>query len=382
MQENVGYINEKVREMYGIPYNQLTAEQKKILHEDSLRRSKLIKQVEKDVLEINKAAFATEAELEEELAKLYKQALDEILSSVMQTIAKLEKSGGEWSYANQSALTRSRGLFEQIQDILQKLTDEERFAFYEQLSDIYTDQFLREIYSLGQVTTVKANFNLLNPDLIRKTLDYPWSGAMFSDRLWLDKERLLRTVRSALTSSMILGESISQITQRITKAMDSSRYNAERVARTETKRVSYAAHVEAFKSTGVKQVKYRCANGVDERTCKTCKAYNDKVYELGKEPTLPRHPNCRCVYIPVVEDEFKPNELNELTGSIRGAENYNKWVEYYREILNPDGSLKEGWETKWRGRAKPVTVYTTKDGEELTLEEYRKRIIGKGRKLW
>lgn len=381
MQENVGYINEKVREMYGIPYNELTPEQKKILHEDSLRRSKLIRQVEKDVLEINKVAFATEAELEEELAKLYKQALDEILSSVMQTIAKLEKSGGEWSYANQSALTRNRGLFDQIQDILQKLTDEERLVFYEQLSDIYTDQFLREIYSLGQVTTVKANFNLLNPDLVKKTIEYPWSGDMFSDRLWLDKERLLRTVRSALTSSMILGESVPQITQRITKAMDSSRYNAERVARTETKRVSYVAHVEAFKSTGVKQVKYRCANGVDERTCKTCKADNDKVYDLGKEPTLPRHPNCRCVYIPVVGDEFKPNELNELTGSIRGAENYNKWVEHYREVLNPDGSLKEGWETKWRGRAKPVTVYTTKDGEELTLEEYRKRIIGKGRKL-
>lgn len=381
MQEDVGYINEKVREMYGIPYSELTPEQKKILHEDSIRRSKLIKQVEKDALEINKAAFASEAELEEELAKMYKQALDEILSSTMQTIAKLEKSGGEWSYANQSALTRNRGLFEQVQDILQELTDEEKLVFYEQLSDIYTDQFLRELYSMGQVTTVKANFNILNPDLVKKTLDYPWSGDMFSDRLWLDKERLLRTVRSALTSSMILGEGIPQITQRITKAMDSSRYNAERIARTETKRVSYVAHVEAFKSTGVKQVKYRCANGGDNRTCGICKADNDKVYELGKEPTLPCHPNCRCVYIPVVDDEFKPNELNELTGSIRGSKNYNKWAEYYKEVLNPDGSLKEGWETKWRGRDKPVTVYTTKDGEELTLEEYRKRIIGKGRKL-
>ena len=31
----------------------------------------------------------------------------------------------------------------------------------------------------------------------------------------------------------------------------------------------------------------------------------------------PRHPNCRCVYIPVVSDEFGDNELNELTGSVR-----------------------------------------------------------------
>lgn len=31
-----GYINPEVAKMYGIPYSQLTAEQKRILHEDSL----------------------------------------------------------------------------------------------------------------------------------------------------------------------------------------------------------------------------------------------------------------------------------------------------------------------------------------------------------
>ena len=34
---NVGYINKEVAKMYGIPYSELTPEQKKILHEDSVR---------------------------------------------------------------------------------------------------------------------------------------------------------------------------------------------------------------------------------------------------------------------------------------------------------------------------------------------------------
>ena len=172
-----------------------------------------------------------------------------------------------------------------------------------------------------------------------------------------------------------------EVTERMQKALDTSRYNAERVVRTETKRVCYVAHVQAFKDTGVKQVKYKCSN--DDRTCKTCKADDGKIYELGKEPTLPRHPNCRCVYAPVVEDTFKPNELNELTGSIRGAENYNKWVEHYKDILNPDGSLMDGWKTEW-GKSvmekygEPVkTLYTTSDGRKLTLEEYKKQFAGK-----
>ena len=172
---------------------------------------------------------------------------------------------------------------------------------------------------------VKANFNVLNPTMIRKTLDYPWSGAMFSDRLWNDKATLGRNLRVGLTQSMILGEGIPQITERINKNINTSQYNAERVARTETKRVSYCAQSEIWEQNGVKELRYRCANGGDSRTCSYCSNDNDKVYTKGEEPTLPRHPNCRCTYIPVTKDTFGDNELNELTGSIRGAENYEKW---------------------------------------------------------
>lgn len=150
---------------------------------------------------------------------------------------------------------------------------------------------------------------------------------MFSDRLWQDKERLGRNLRVGLTQSMILGEGIPQITDRINKGIDTARYNAERVARTETKRVTYCAHDDVYKDTGVEELKYRCANGGDSRTCQYCRADNGKVFKRGEEPTLPRHPNCRCVYIPVVSDTFEDNELNELTGSVRGAENYEKWRE-------------------------------------------------------
>lgn len=322
---NVGYINKEVAKMYGIPYSELTPEQKKILHEDSVRRAKLIKEREEAVLKNNLKAFEDEAKMEKVLASIYASCQKEILASVTETIAKVKKAGGDWSYANQSALTRSRGLFEQIGEQIKALGQKEQITFRQGLSNIYTDQFLRQVYDLGQSITVKANFNRLNPALIQKTLDYPWSGAMFSDRLWQDKERLGRNLRVGLTQSMILGEGIPQITDRINKGIDTARYNAERVARTETKRVTYCAHDDVYKDTGVEELRYRCANGGDSRTCQYCRADNGKVFKRGEEPTLPRHPNCRCVYIPVVSDTFEDNELNELTGSVRGAENYEKW---------------------------------------------------------
>lgn len=320
-----GYINKEVAKMYGIPYSQLTAEQKKILHDDSVRRAKLIKEREEAVLRNNLKAFEDEAKMERVLASIYRDCQKQILADVTETISKVKKAGGEWSYANQSALTRSRGLFEQISKELTKLGQKEQILFTQGLGNIYTDQFLRQVYELGQSIPVKANFNRLNSSLIRKTLDYPWSGAMFSDRLWNDKEILGRNLRVGLTQSMILGESIPKITERINKNINTSKYNAERVARTETKRVTYCAHNDAYTDMGVEELEYRCANGGDSRTCSYCHSDNGKRFKRGEEPTLPRHPNCRCVYIPVVSDEFGDNELNELTGSVRGAENYEKW---------------------------------------------------------
>lgn len=350
---NVGYINKEVAKMYGIPYSELTPEQKKILHEDSVRRAKLIKEREEAVLKNNLKAFEDEAKMEKVLASIYASCQKEILASITETIAKVQKAGGEWSYANQSALTRSRGLFEQIGEQIKALGQKEQITFRQGLSNIYTDQFLRQVYDLGQSITVKANFNRLNPALIQKTLDYPWSGAMFSDRLWQDKERLGRNLRVGLTQSMILGEGIPQITDRINKGIDTARYNAERVARTETKRVTYCAHDDVYKDTGVEELKYCCANGGDSRTCQYCKADNGKVFKRGEEPTLPRHPNCRCVYIPVVSDTFEDNELNELTGSVRGAENYEKWREA---------------EAKKQEEVKPVEKVNTKTVEKELKE--------------
>lgn len=350
---NVGYVNKEVAKMYGIPYSELTPEQKKILREDSVRRAKLIKEREEAVLKNNLKAFEDEAKMEKVLASIYASCQKEILASVTETIAKVQKAGGEWSYANQSALTRSRGLFEQIGEQIKALGQKEQITFRQGLSNIYTDQFLRQVYDLGQSITVKANFNRLNPALIQKTLDYPWSGAMFSDRLWQDKERLGRNLRVGLTQSMILGEGIPQITDRINKGIDTVRYNAERVARTETKRVTYCAHDDVYKDTGVEELRYRCANGGDSRTCQYCRADNGKVFKRGEEPTLPRHPNCRCVYIPVVSDTFEDNELNELTGSIRGAENYEKWREA---------------EAKKQEEVKPVEKVSTKAVEKELKE--------------
>ena len=59
------------------------------------------------------------------------------------------------------------------------------------------------------------------------------------------------------------------------------------------------------------------------------------------------------MYIPVVSDTFEDNELNELTGSVRGAENYEKWREA---------------EAKKQEEVKPVEKVNTKTVEKELKE--------------
>lgn len=154
---------------------------------------------------------------------------------------------------------------------------------------------------------------------------------------------------------------------------------SERVARTETKRVTYCAHDDVYKDTGVEELKYRCANDGDSRTCQYCRVDNGKVFKRGEEPTLPRHPNCRCVYIPVVSDTFEDNELNELTGSVRGAENYEKWEKAQQEklkaekIITPEEKAYNKCfdDIDIEYRAKQTEISTLQDQYDVLSKEYK-----------
>lgn len=371
------YVNEAVRKMYGIPLSQLTPEQREILRQDGIRRAKLIDERQKDFMRNNKRAFEDAEKLNKVLASIYGSCQKEILGNVAETIAKVKKAGGEWSYANQSALTRSRGLFEQINKELIKLGKQENTVFRTNLQNIYTDQFLRTVYTLGQTQTVKSSFNMLNPRLIQDTLDYPWSGAMFSDRLWLDKDRLGRNLRVGLTQSMILGEDMDRIADRVGANINTSKYNAMRVARTETKRVTYSSQAAAFEDQNVGEVRYMAANnGGDSRTCNLCREDHGKVYKLGEEPSLPRHPNCRCWYIPVVKDTFEDNELNELTGSVRGAENYEKWKEKEEARIKAAQEAKQSEEII-KAKVTADTAKTDLEKTEVKLTDYPEAFYSK-----
>ncbi len=76
------------------------------------------------------------------------------------------------------------------------------------------------------------------------------------------------------------------------------------LARTEVIRAHHVAMIQEYKNWGLAGVNVQAewTTGGDGRVCKQCSELEGKVFTLAEiEPLIPRHPNCRCIALPMVE---------------------------------------------------------------------------------
>lgn len=97
------------------------------------------------------------------------------------------------------------------------------------------------------------------------------------------------------------GEGIPQLSKRIKAVFDfCNDYRAERIARTETIQASAQGAIYGYEEAGVRQLEFYAA--LDERACEDCMALHEQRFPIGEaEGIITVHPNCRCIWIPVVE---------------------------------------------------------------------------------
>lgn len=132
--------------------------------------------------------------------------------------------------------------------------------------------------------------------------DAKWfDGQRFSDRLWADKEGLMRALRRTLTQGINLGWTLKEMANAFSNAMGQAKYVVERLIRTEMNRVQNQAILAAYKANGV--LKYQYVAILDERTSEICESLDGREFLVSEaEPGVnlpPMHPNCRSSTIPV-----------------------------------------------------------------------------------
>ena len=198
-----------------------------------------------------------------------------------------------------SKITRLRALQDAINVELCKVTHEYQMTLEDTLIGLFSDQYTKACELMGVMAPG------IPREAIKKIIEYPYAGKMFSDRIWDNKDALVKYIQQDLTVGIIRGDSIQKMARQLKKDLNVLYYQAERLVRTETNYAMNQAHLKGYKDSGVVE-KYEFLAAHDKRTSKLCRDLDGQMFELS-EATVgvnypPVHCNCRSTVIPVLED--------------------------------------------------------------------------------
>lgn len=198
-----------------------------------------------------------------------------------------------------SKVTRLRALQDAINVELCKVTHEYQMTLEDTLIGLFSDQYTKACELMGVMAPG------IPREAIKKIIEYPYAGKMFSDRIWDNKDALVKYIQQDLTVGIIRGDSIQKMARQLKKDLNVLYYQAERLVRTETNYAMNQAHLKGYKDSGVVE-KYEFLAAHDKRTSKLCRDLDGEMFELSKavvgENYPPMHPNCRSTVVPVLED--------------------------------------------------------------------------------
>lgn len=193
-------------------------------------------------------------------------------------------------------VTRLDLLLHQIELRLIRMYGEQQITMEEHLKQVAAETY----YAASGLV---ANFARLPVAELTQIITVPWSGEMFSDTLWKNKDLLVYNLNKVIKSGLVRGSSVQQMSRELQKAVGNSRYASERIVRTETGYVMNESTAKSYTDNGMEQ--YEFMANVDSKTSKVCKRLNRTVYKVSERQVgvnfPPMHPNCRSFIVPVIE---------------------------------------------------------------------------------
>lgn len=301
----------------------------------------------------------------------FKMSLDEFKEKA------LDNADGKWTALLDSEYIKSRvsrleALKCQIRSEIELLKQKQERSFTELLSDTYSDTFYRHMFEHTREIGFEVDFTGLDTTSVQKAVCTKWlDDNNFSDRIWRDKEKLLRELNTNLVQGIIRGDSPDKMITALSKRMKVSRNYAAALVQTESAYIMNEAAFDTYKVLGVDE--YEIVETLDSHTCKTCGDMDGKhIKSSEKEPGVncpPFHTGCRGFTMPYFNDEFTVNEKraardeNGRVYYIDGNISYKKWrenVDKHKENgIIKVGSGSVALENQRYGRNKDTLVNKT-----------------------
>ena len=202
--------------------------------------------------------------IEKKLLKLFKDTRKEVLNELKIIYADIETTEYE-KYRIDSLVT---SINMALDNLYQRNEEELTKAFI----DLYCKFDKEASIDLG------VSFNTINEKLIREIIKTKWSGLSFSERIWEHRRKLAFTIKSELSAGLTRGDSLQDISKKISDKFNTSYSNAIRLVRTESCWVMNEATVNNYKENGIKEYEFMAF--LDKKTSPQCRELDGEVISL------------------------------------------------------------------------------------------------------
>lgn len=126
-----------------------------------------------------------------------------------------------------------------------------------------------------------------------------WFNVRIEERI---KTKLNYNIRDEFRKSIISGEGVSKLANKLKKDLDISQNHANTLVRTELATIENEAVIHNAKKLGYDGLKFVTMH--DDKVCKLCKSMEGTILPLeARGGDFVKHPRCRCVLNEVLLDE-------------------------------------------------------------------------------
>lgn len=175
----------------------------------------------------------------------------------------------------------------------------------ELLSINYLAAFYERSYTIAHGAEIAVRFNAVSKAGVEKAVKTKWSQYNYSQTIWNDRDRLVRSLSTIIPQSFSRGLSSNQLGDMIAKEMDASRNRGRTLARTEVNYICNQADLDAYKIAEVEEYEYLAT--LDLRTSEICRSLDGTVHKVSHAKVgvnfPPMHPNCRSTTVPKFSDQ-------------------------------------------------------------------------------
>src|SRR5690625_85375 len=265
-----------------------------------------------------------------DVAKRYAKLLKDINSLLAKQYEKYEKQG-KLTYEEMAKHKRLEKLLKQVNEQINNSDAGLRSEIHAFLREQYKESYYQSAWILETSSEARLAYTKLKDEVIDSAIITVFTGLTLNERLSKRRSDLIYHMRETITRGLVEGQTYGQMSRDIKKVLEGDLAKANRIVRTESKRIRETGALNSVKHAQSKGIimKKKWNSVQDERVRSNHKALNgvvldiDELFEVdghkAEAPTLfgvaSEDINCRCFLSYEVVGVEKPidNTLADLS---------------------------------------------------------------------